>query len=573
MKKLFLLLLFPIFLFSSINILPQSEIYIDKNYSYTIKNIQDAGFKAFETLGTKKINLGYTSDTVWLKFSLSNPASKPIKKLLVIDNQMLENISLYTKNNSYYDKKSTGIFVFISSQSVNRELLNFYFNIELKANETKYFYIETSSLTSALFFNIELMDKDELITKEFNQQAILIIFFTSLVTLIIYNLFILIFTRDVIYLYYILYLTFVIINHLSYTNMIIYLVNKDFLEIDAYLSIFYLAGISIFAILFTMRFLNVKKYKKLYILFWTVIGLNIACILITSPKFYPIDIIAALILFGLILIVLTSYYLLYKKEENAKFFVLGWSIVLVGWIMLATYNYGYYSILERYPYFYEISMFLEAVLFSISLSSRLNKTKELEQQVNKNSILTKELHHRVKNNMQFIISLYRLKLNKNINNEVNEKLKDIENSIKAMSNIHEILYEREDLENIDTNKYFKTLVDEIQNTYQGKNVQIFFDCNTNLEIQQAIYCGIILNELVTNSFKYAFEKNGGHINILLENISNKNTLIIEDNGNGYDINQTSNGFGLELVKSLIENELRGNIKMDTLNKTRYEIIF
>ena len=573
MKNIILLLLFPILLFSAVDVLHTSEVYIDKNSSYTIKNIHDADFKNFKTLDTNKINLGYTTDTVWLKFSISNPTDKPLKKVLVLDNQMLDSIILFTKENSIYNQENFGIKY---DKDFNDKILDFYFNLSLEANETRDYYLQVSSISSAVYFKLELMDKDELVINELNHQLILTMFFIGLLTLLIYNSFIYFFTKDINYIFYVGYLFFTLWNHTSYTGMNWHLVKylpENFDEIDAYLSIFYMSLIVIFAFLFTRSFLNINKYKKIDLSVKIILTIIIILLIITSPEFYPIDIIALLLLCSLMYLVCISYYLLYKKEGNAKFFILGWTIALAGWIMLATYNYGYFSIIEKYLYFYEFTIFVEAVLFSMALSSKLNTTDRLKQQVIKNKVLTKELHHRVKNNMQFIISLYRLKLNESINSEVDEKLKDVENSIKAMSNIHEILYEREDLEDINTNEYFNTLLYEIQNTYKDKKVDISLNCTVKLDIQKAIYCGIILNELVTNSFKYAFGENKGKINISLQSNDNKNILTIKDDGKGYDSSIPSNGFGLELVESLVSNELKGEVEIDTLNKTLYRIIF
>jgi len=574
MKKLILLMIFPLLLLSSTNILPLSEVFIDKNSTYTIDTISDANFKAFETLGTPKINLGYISDTVWLKFSLSNTTMQPLKKHIVLDNQMLDHITLFTKEQDSYKKEVLGV---LHPRTYKENILDFHFKVELESYETKEFYLKVSSLSCAVYFTLEFMEKSELLKNEFNHQMILNMFFISILTLIIYNIFIYFFTKNIEYVYYVLYLFFTIWTHGSYTGMSYLLIGNilppNFIEIDAYLAIFYMSFVSIFAILFTRVFLNIKKYKKIDLLFKSIISVNIVFLFFTSPKFYPLEIISFLLFLCLTLIVMVSYYLFYKKESNAKYFVLGWTIGLIGWIMLGTYSYGIFSLIENYPYFYEATVFIEAILFSMVLSSKLNTTDKLKQQVSKNQVLAKELHHRVKNNMQFIISLYRLKLNEQINKEIDLKLRDVENSIKAMSNIHEILYDRDDLENINTNEYFNILVQEIQNTYKDRDVSISLHCNLKIDIQKAIYCGIILNELVSNSFKYAFKNNSGKIKISLEKKEEKNILIIEDNGVGCDLSKSSNGFGLDLVKSLVENELTGDIEIESDNKMKTTIKF
>ncbi len=571
-KLIILIFLFYSFLNASTNILTTSQVYIDKQNTYTIKDIQKAKFKEFKTLETNKINLGYIPYNVWIKFSLSNNSDKNIKKVLVLDNQMLDYITLFTKEKDRYKKDELGV---LKGRTFEENILDFYFNIDIKANETKDFYLKVSSLSCAVYFELYLMTKDELYYQDINHQLILTLFFGVILALILYNFFIFLFTRDIVYIYYILYLFFTIWNHGSYTTMSMYITKyfpPDFIKIDAYLAIFYMCFISIFTILFTRKFLNIKRYKKIDILLKIMIAFNIILLIVTSPEFYPIEIATVILFASISSMVPISYYLLYKKEPNAKFFVVGWTIAISGWIMLATQQYGYFSIINEYKYFYEFTIFIEAILFSIALSSKLNKTKELEISVKRNEVLTKELHHRVKNNMQFIISLYRLKLNDEITQKVDDKLKDVENSIKAMSNIHEILYDRDDIEKIDTKEYFKTLVTEIQNTYKEKEINISLNCDTTLDVNKAIYCGIILNELVTNSFKYAFNDKNGEINISIILKNKKIILTIEDNGIGYDTRKPSKGFGLELVKSLVENELKGKMKTISQNGIKYEIV-
>lgn len=568
LKLITIFLFITTFLNASTDILTTSQIFIDKTNHFTIETIQKAKFASSTT---SKIHLGYTSDTLWLKFKIDNPINQTIKKVLVLDNQMLDHITLFTKRKNSYKKEILGV---LNNRKFSENILDFYFNIELKPYEEKEFYLKVSSLSCAVYFTLELMDKTELLNDEFNHQLILIMFFSSIATLIIYNLFIYFFTRDITYVYYLLYLLFTIWNHLSYVGMGLYFLPQYFTEIDAFLSIFYLSFITIFALLFSRSFLHVKKYKKIDYTLKSIIALNLTLMLITSPEFYPIDIVVAVMFGSFLFIVGVSYYLFYKKEQNAKFFIVGWSIAILGWLMLATLQYGVYSLINTYPYFYEFAIFVEAILFSIALSSKLNKTKELENSLNTSKVLSRELHHRVKNNMQFIISLYRLKLNNDLTNNIDSKLKEVENSIKSMSSIHEILYERNDLQSINAQEYFTTLLDELKSTYKNNPINVTLNSTTaTIDIQKSIYCGLILNELVTNSFKYAFDTNKGDITISIIQDDKNTILTIQDDGKGYDTLKESSGFGLVLVNSLVKNELQGTIKTLSDNGSKYQITF
>ncbi len=569
--KFILVLLLHISLFASTDVLKQSEVFIDKEALYTIENIQQANFLPSKI---SKIHRGYSSETVWVKFSLSNPTNQPMKQVLVIDNQMLDNITLYTQKKDGYKKELQGVF---HDRNFDENILDFYFDIDLEPKEQKEYYLQVSSLSCAVYFKLNLMSKDELYQQEMKHQLILALFFGTMLALILYNLFIYLFTKDRVYIYYICYLFLTIWNHTSYTGMGLYtmpfLFSWNFVEIDAYLAIFYLGLTNIFAILFTRNFLNIKKYKKIDFVFKILLLINISVLVLVSPEFYPISFVANLLMATLFVLILSSYYLFYKKEENAKYFIVGWSVSILGWIMLWTYNIGTYSLIDEIKYFYELTIFIEAILFSIALSSKLNKTKELELSVKRNVVLTKELHHRVKNNMQFIIAMYRLKFSKFITDKIKNALNETEGAVQSMSAIHEMLYEQNDLEKIDSKEYFENLVQKVSQSYDTKNIKINLDIQTTLDINKSIYIGIILNELFTNSFKYAFETKQGKIDIILKKIDGKYSFIYRDNGCGFSQEKNKKSFGLKLIVNLVKNELKGSLDINSSNQTQYTILF
>ena len=176
--------------------------------------------------------------------------------------------------------------------------------------------------------------------------------------------------------------------------------------------------------------------------------------------------------------------------------------------------------------------------------------------------------------MQFIIIMYRLKLANFSNPQIEQKIDEIEDIIQAMSKTHEILYNQKNLEQIDTKEYFENLIEKIEKIYQSKKIEISINIQTNIDIQTSIYLGIILNELLTNSFKYAFNKNIGKINISLEKEYSKIKLIYKDNGIGFDYeDKKDESFGLTFIESIVKNELKGNLKFENHKGTKTTIIF
>lgn len=186
-------------------------------------------------------------------------------------------------------------------------------------------------------------------------------------------------------------------------------------------------------------------------------------------------------------------------------------------------------------------------------------------------MLFKELHHRVKNNMQIIISLIRLQKDDIESKRLKEILTTTQNRISTMKHLHEMLYQREMIYSLDTKEYFNMLIEEIKYSYLNDNITIETDIQAELEVEQAIYCGIMLNELITNSFKYAFDNKEGNIKIALLKENGFYILQVIDNGIGYDQESTANSLGLILVTNLAKKQLRGDISVDSSNGVEIEI--
>lgn len=560
--RIFIIFLLPLSLFSSTDILKTSEVFIDKNATYTIDTIHNAKFEPFDKYAypyskISKIHRGYTDETLWIKFTIMNKTMKNIQKVLVVDNHMLDKITLFTSTNHLFKSETVGV---LNNRNFDEKILQFYFNIDLEPQESKSYYLQVSSISSAVYFSLQLIEKKQLLVNEIIHQIILGSFFSAITILVIYNLFIFFFTKEISYFYYSMYIFLTTWNHISYTSFGLYLLPVGFEKVDAYFTIYYLCLTVIFAILFSKEFINLKKYKVLNFLATLVIVISLFFILITSKSFYPLGLVSFTLLLALTFILLVSYYLFYKKEPNAKYFIIGWSIAIFGWLMLGNRQFGYWTLLDIYPYFYELTVLLEAILFSIALSAKINKTKELEISVQKSEILTKELHHRVKNNMQFIISMYRLKLSKYMDEKLSSILNEIELTIQAMSATHEMLYSKTNLAKIDTKEYFESLIERISKSFDLKEIKVKTDIDTKLGIDASITLGIILNELITNSLKYAFKEGKGIISIQLYKKDKNYKFIYRDNGIGFDTVDHTKSFGTRIITNLVNDDLKGTIE-------------
>jgi two-component sensor histidine kinase len=192
-----------------------------------------------------------------------------------------------------------------------------------------------------------------------------------------------------------------------------------------------------------------------------------------------------------------------------------------------------------------------------------NKTNNLIIALEEKEILLKELNHRVKNNMQTIISLIRLQNDEINDSKINILLTTIQNRISAMSHLHELLYQKDTITFVDANEYFEKIISEIKQSFEH-DIDVIYDINCNLSSESAIYCGLILNELLTNSFKHAFDENkSGIVNISFFGKNKEYKLIYSDNGKGYNPNIKKSSLGLTLIETLAKKQLKAEMNIST----------
>ncbi|MBT3747366.1 MAG: sensor histidine kinase, partial [Bacteroidetes bacterium] len=194
--------------------------------------------------------------------------------------------------------------------------------------------------------------------------------------------------------------------------------------------------------------------------------------------------------------------------------------------------------------------------------------------------LLHEIHHRVKNNMTVISSLLGLQIINVSDEKAKEALQDSQNRVQTMSRIHETLYRSDNLSAIDMKTYLSELGATILQGYTNSgNVNLKVKAeNIMIEVRQASSLGLIANELITNSIKYAFpdDRKGEIVLDLKSNEENEVELIVSDNGigipEGLDLEKTDS-LGLKLVKNITENQLNGSIEMESKNGTKFTIKF
>jgi PAS domain S-box-containing protein len=216
----------------------------------------------------------------------------------------------------------------------------------------------------------------------------------------------------------------------------------------------------------------------------------------------------------------------------------------------------------------------------------ITSQKEAEQIINESlrekETLIKEIHHRVKNNMQVIVSLLSLQGRKAASAELTRYLEESRNRVRAMALIHEKLYQSTDLSKIDFSGYLRTIAQELQRSYSdfssGVDIQYKLE-SVFLPIDRAIPCGLIVNELLSNAFKHAFKGSIDREKTIMISLSADTSgnvvIIIADNGHGIpeDVDiDTTPSLGLSLVPMLAK-QIKGDISLDRRSGTTFTISF
>jgi two-component sensor histidine kinase len=214
----------------------------------------------------------------------------------------------------------------------------------------------------------------------------------------------------------------------------------------------------------------------------------------------------------------------------------------------------------------------------IDITEQKKNESLLESSLEEKEILLKEIHHRVKNNLQIISSLIVLQEQYIRDERILNIFKDFQNRIKVMALIHQALYNSENLNNICLSKYIKNLVNNLFKAYSADSKKIKLQLNIEdieFNLDKAISCGLIINELVSNSLKHAFSKNDeGKIIVKLKKIKKNRVLLdVYDNGSGFPENidyKNSDTLGLKLITT-ITKQMDGKISIDKNDGTHVRI--
>ncbi|MCB9222542.1 MAG: sensor histidine kinase [Crocinitomicaceae bacterium] len=341
---------------------------------------------------------------------------------------------------------------------------------------------------------------------------------------------------------------------------------------DAYIT--YVSG-DIIAILGVLYLKYTQKSRNLFLIF-SVLGTIIIQLdlhLIPDSHHYPNFL-------WMTMIVILSFYGIGKKWG---LFILLLNIIGAAYFLVFSL-YDHYDVIiqteerSRFLIAFEIPVIMTIISYLVFLDNRAheqiqkdllsaNKTLEennieISKRDQEKTILVKEIHHRVKNNLQIIISLLRLQMTDIKNKESKQHFSEAINRVMVMSSIHQKLYKEQDLSEFSLVSYIEDLSSELKQFFLEEfPVKINVESDYQIiDLKTVVPVGLIMNELLSNSFKYAFKSSeSGEISILIKNQGDFFDLIYFDNGTWIEPKEDNSSFGLELINTLTE-QLNGTME-------------
>lgn len=581
-----------------INLTPNMLYYLDTKSQSDIDTVRSENMM-FKLSNKQRVSFGHQyGSTLWGTFTLHNRSTKSLEYLIEYVYPTVDTFSLYNERGELVDNVGT-------SQIKNfRKSLGHIIKISLPANTQTTYFMRVKAPSTAMKLELSLWKSEAYTTAKHFQWNIMSFFSGAMVILVLYNLMLFFFTRDSSYIYYVLVTFFILVHEGLTSGYILLFLEPSYFDSTDKVNILVLLSF-MFMPFFARSFLQLKRHLPRIDLYLKYLPLLLVVItFLTLYELIPIIVNRLIFIVTQLSLVFIAYWALFIGIKQARYYVLGWSLVLGAFLCMAFNRMGFTTFDPEPYYLTQMAFLLEALIFSAGLAARIRyikeekealdakliiqqhqekerlesevsiRTEELTKALSVKNMLLKEVHHRVKNNMQVIISLLRLQMDSFDDEKVEEAMSASELRIKAMGNVHEMLYSHEDISEINIKEYFHSLVDEARSAYDiFGNVLVKIETDVILSMEAAVYTGLIINELVSNAYKYAFDSNGGEITVSLLLEGNDHVLRVCDNGKGGELVGSANSLGMNLVQTLVTQQLKGNISTSTDKGVSHTIKF
>ena len=575
----------------------EMSYFEDVNSTYTLETVKA---EKFEHVPNHVISLGIIKSTVWVKIKLDTSLMND-ESVLEVKRPFLDNITLsYLLKGNIEVHESLGLNYPSTTNKFNHFLPVFAIPVNELASQELYLKINSRY---SMLIPISVSAKEDFYKGRVTTYLIAGILIGGILLMALYNLFLYFSTKDFSYVIYVFSIIGAVLSQGYIYGILIPYLSPNSPEFSFRFPVIIMALTAIFGLLFAIRFLDIKKLsKRVYYLLVVAIIFELFSI---SLELLHLDYISRkvniiqVILFSLI-IFSTAVFSLVKGQKIARYFTIGWSLYLFGMIVFALKTVGILPHNSITSHFMHFGTFMEVLLLSFALGhkyalvkqekERLERqtvaelevlvkiqTSKIENSLKEKELLMKEIHHRVKNNMQMVSSVLQLKSTESNNPSVKKELLDSQSRILSMSLAHKKMYEDNNFEQLNVSTYLKEIISTVFNT-QKKIVSFDFtgeDLLINIAQGQAI--GFIIHELASNSIKHAWSADDiRNVKVSIQKVNGQITLTYADNGKGvppdFDI-ETVSSMGLKLVRSFTKRKLKGHISFLSENGTTVILTF
>ncbi len=588
------------------SLVEHSEIYFDQD-DQSVEEIAKSAY--FIPSHKPLVTAGVTDRTIWLRFQLENRTGRPLRRAIVIRSSRLEHLTLYRS-----DYRQGG-YRTVPSLSSREVTLYPFFRVVVPPHSRQEFFLRVASRWSPVLFGVTL-EKFGLYHNEDKKDQLFKIFLLGMIAvLMLYAMVIALYTRDRSYLFYSLYLASVLYQQLGYMGFSHAYLSPFWANLEYKLALPKVGLMLITTALFAIAFLRTHSIPLLHRIYQSIVVLGVVeigvmLVVETIPSdvammigkgFVVLNILASL--FNLIAAVI--YYR--RGNRQARLYIVGFGVLFVTYFVWTLGTLGLSPMIYNHPNIIIIGTTIEALILSLAFADRyrllqqdkhaadlkvleevrnreqlireevITKTAQLKEALDARELLLHEVHHRVKNNLQIILSMIRLQKGKLTDETLREPFTQLENRINAIARTYNMLLVDGDLERIDLGEYVDILLEDIRQTLGDTHgrIRVVTDIQTSLPLRESVYVGLIINELFTNAYKHAFDASGGTISISLIREGEGVTLTVADNGRGEsgDHDTTGTSLGLKLLHALVTHQLRGTVEVFSDPGRRYVIRF
>lgn len=608
MKKLFILLFCFSTLQANITIYDDMQTverfelayYYDENKTQTIESIQNTSFKQSTS---NWFTFGFITGNTWFKLTLNNQSQSKQFVFQLIE-PFYQRVNFYSRENGTWKEQQAGLKYY--EKEKDKKLLTPIFRFLIEPNTTKTIYLQFApdrATAGSTFGRFHLATQEA-----FNNESILsnylFYFFLlgSMFIIVMFNLFLFVKFRDVIYFYYAMYIVFLSTYITIYTGLIHHFgLALWYREMTLSMPIFV-----IFLILFSTKFLKLDYYlprvNQLFKLIALFLFISLPYMLYDYSNWMKT--IGVSTMFIAPIAMFSAIYVVYKGHKEAKFYIVGIIFYMASLTILPMMTKAMIPLTFLTHYAFSLFSYIEIMFFSFILVNRFyvmqedkiklqgelleiqrnnekilenrvkQRTNKVNQLLKEKEVLLKEVYHRVKNNFQMVVSLLWIENENKKSDDEDGSLLELINRIKSMALIHQYLLGMDDYAEIKAQEYIHQINLEIQKSYTKKALSIDDTIDDfSLSPDHALALGIIVNELLTNAVKH-FKKNKiCTIELSCKKIENEVKLIIEDNGEGFDLKKQRNSFGLKLIKQFSKKLHASKSKFTFESGTRYELVF